>query len=287
MALARVRFRVDTTPDTDSTSDLTAAITSTSSPTSISVQQGTDFEVNQNVKIGSEEMTVTNIASNTLTVARGVNGTTATTHNNNLNLFKDDSPTYTPTQNPNIGTDVSQTYDGIVAKKSIGGKTFTFAKALNEDLIEQGLCPEALKQIDVIYVGTHHNATSQLAKLVVPTLTVFEKDGSFVNQNFRLQRFKQAVPGPKSVTSEIVFLPKLIAQLQGDVHAVSPDMRQLWQHIAQETDVIEEAVSWHTLPDEGLALNADPFSALDFVESKNLKYDPEALQAAKAVASID
>jgi hypothetical protein len=84
-----------------------------------------------------------------------------------------------------------------------------------------------------------------------------------------------------------VFLPKLIAQLQGDVHAVSPDMRQLWQHIAQETDVIEEAVSWHTLPDEGLALNADPFSALDFVESKNLKYDPEALQAAKAVASID
>lgn len=158
---------------------------------------------------------------------------------------------------------------------------------VNEDLIEQGLSPESLEQIDVIYVGTHHNATTQLAKLVVPTLTVFEKDGSFVNQNFRLQRFKQAVPGPKSVTSEIVFLPKLIAQLQGDVHAVSPDMRQLWQHIAQETDVIEEAVSWHTLPDEGLALNAKPFSALDFVESKNLKYDPEALQAAKAVASVD
>jgi NADH-quinone oxidoreductase subunit G len=158
---------------------------------------------------------------------------------------------------------------------------------VNEDLIEQGLSPEFLEQIDVIYVGTHHNATTQLAKLVMPTLTVFEKDGSFVNQNFRLQRFKQAVPGPKSMTSEIVFLPKLIAQLQGDVHAVSPDMRQLWQHIAQETDVIEETVSWHTLPDEGLALNAEPFSALDFVESKNLKYDPEALQAAKAVASVD
>jgi len=126
MALARVRFRVDTTPDTDSTSDLAAAISSTSA-TSISVDDGTDFEVNQNIKVGSEEMTITNISSNTLTVVRGVNGTTAATHSDNANVFKDDSATYTPTQNPNIGTDVSQTYDGIVAKKSIGGKTFTFA----------------------------------------------------------------------------------------------------------------------------------------------------------------
>jgi len=126
MALARVRFRVDTTPDTDSTSDLTAAITSTSA-TSISVQQGTDFEVNQNVKIGSEEMTVTNIASNTLTVVRGVNGTTATTHNNNLNLYKDDSPTYTPTQNPNIAGEQPLEYDGIVARKSLSGKTYAVA----------------------------------------------------------------------------------------------------------------------------------------------------------------
>ena len=80
--------------------------------------------------------------------------------------------------------------------------------------------------------------------------------------------------------SEIVFLPKLLALLQGDTHAVSPDMRQLWQAIAQETDVIDASVSWHSLPDDGLSLNAEPFSALDFVESKNLKYDPEALQTA-------
>ena len=66
MALARVRFRVDTTPDTDSTSDLSAAISSTSA-TSISVDDGTDFEVNQNIKVDSEEITVTNISSNTLT----------------------------------------------------------------------------------------------------------------------------------------------------------------------------------------------------------------------------
>ena len=35
--------------------------------------------------------------------------------------------TYSPTQNPNIGTDLSKSYDGIVVKKALGGKTYTFA----------------------------------------------------------------------------------------------------------------------------------------------------------------
>jgi hypothetical protein len=35
--------------------------------------------------------------------------------------------TYSPTQNPNIGTDVSKQYDGIRVKKSLGGQTYTFA----------------------------------------------------------------------------------------------------------------------------------------------------------------
>ena len=126
MALARVRFRVDTTPDTDSTSDLAAAISSTSA-TSISVDDGTDFEVNQNIKVGSEEMTITNISSNTLTVVRGVNGTTAATHSDNANVFEDDSLTYTPTQNPNIAGEQPLEYDGIVARKSLSGKTYAVA----------------------------------------------------------------------------------------------------------------------------------------------------------------
>ena len=157
MALARVRFRVDTTPDTDSTSDLAAAISSTSA-TSISVDDGTDFEVNQNIKVDNEEMTVTNIASNTLTVVRGVNGTTAATHSDNANVFEDDSHTYTPTQNPNIGTDVSQTYDGIVAKKSIGGKTFTFANH-ESSRIQRKLVYENISEANKNRLVALHNYT--------------------------------------------------------------------------------------------------------------------------------
>lgn len=37
------------------------------------------------------------------------------------------SGTYSPDQNPNIGTEVSKKYDGIKVKKSLGGETYTFA----------------------------------------------------------------------------------------------------------------------------------------------------------------
>ena len=126
MALARVRFRVDTTPDSDSTSLLNGAITSTSA-TSVVVDQGGDFENNQNIKVDSEEMTITNISGNTLTVIRGVNGTIAATHIDNRIVYRDDSFLYTPTNNPNIAGEQPLEYDGIIARKSLSGKTYAVA----------------------------------------------------------------------------------------------------------------------------------------------------------------
>ena len=126
MAITRARFRVDTTPDTDSTSDLNGAITDANA-TSIIVDDGTDFEVGQNILVGSEEMTITAISTHTLTVIRGVKSTTKATHSDNANVLKDDSPTYTPTQSPNIASEQPKQYDGVVARKTLGGTTFAVA----------------------------------------------------------------------------------------------------------------------------------------------------------------
>jgi len=35
--------------------------------------------------------------------------------------------TYSPDQNPNIGTGLTKGYDGIIVQKALGGKTYTFA----------------------------------------------------------------------------------------------------------------------------------------------------------------
>lgn len=48
--------------------------------TGVDVDAGTDFAIGQTILIDSEQMYITGIATNTLTVERGVNGTTAATH---------------------------------------------------------------------------------------------------------------------------------------------------------------------------------------------------------------
>jgi hypothetical protein len=46
----------------------------------MAVTSGADFAVAQTIIAGSEQMLITSISSNTLTVSRGLNGTTAETH---------------------------------------------------------------------------------------------------------------------------------------------------------------------------------------------------------------
>ena len=52
----------------------------TASATTVVVDTGGDFEVLQTILVDSEQMYITAISSNNLTVERGVNGTTAATH---------------------------------------------------------------------------------------------------------------------------------------------------------------------------------------------------------------
>ena len=42
-------------------------------------------------------------------------------------------------------------------------------------------------------------------------------------------------------------------------------------------------LAWQKIPDEGLKLEAGSLAQLDFVESKNLKYDPATPEAAEAL----
>ena len=57
------------------------------SETAIDVDDGTDFDVNQVIQIDDEFMLITSIASDTLTVVRGYQDTTAASHNDDTAIF--------------------------------------------------------------------------------------------------------------------------------------------------------------------------------------------------------
>jgi NADH-quinone oxidoreductase subunit G len=162
-----------------------------------------------------------------------------------------------------------------------GGKIKTVI-SLNEDLATAGLSAAQLAKVSVVYLGTHANAATAAAKIVIPTLSVFEKNGTFVNQQFRIQKFFKCVPGAAGATDDLVVLAKLIAAVGGA--SVASEINGLWSTIAAEVPALR-TMTFANLPETGLLLDATPWAALPFVEGTTLHYKPaSAAPAAPVVA---
>ncbi len=142
--------------------------------------------------------------------------------------------------------------------------------SIGEDLAEAGLTAAQLAKVAIVYLGTHANATSAAARVVFPTLTIFEKSGTFVNQQFRIQKFLKAVPGPTGLPDDLVVLAKL-ASAAGS--SVPSEINALWKLIAAEIPALG-TMTFANLPETGLLLDATPWSGLPFVEGETLHYKP-------------
>jgi len=147
---------------------------------------------------------------------------------------------------------------------------------VNEDITQLGISDELLAKTKIVYLGTCANSTSQIARVVCPTLSVFEKEGSFVNQSFRLQKFNSAVPGPQGVRSDLKTLGTIASGLADENYA-GLSIDQVWEQIAKTTEHFN-GLSWRTIGDEGTVLDPTPFLDLSFVETVNLKFDPAAFK---------
>jgi NADH-quinone oxidoreductase subunit G len=143
--------------------------------------------------------------------------------------------------------------------------------SIGEDLAEAGLTAAQLAKVAIVYLGTHANATSAAARVVFPTLTIFEKSGTFVNQQFRIQKFLKTVPGMTGATDDLVVLAKLVAAAGGV--SVPSEINALWKAIAAEISVLG-TMTFANLPETGLLLDATPWSGLPFVEGETLHYKP-------------
>ena len=58
------------------------------------------------------------------------------------------------------------------AAQHLAKRNVVFQPAINEDLAAAGLSAEQLAKLTIIHVGTHANATSAAAKVLIPTLTI-------------------------------------------------------------------------------------------------------------------
>ncbi len=149
--------------------------------------------------------------------------------------------------------------------------------SLGEDLTQCGLGRDLLEKSNLIYFGTHCNETGEVAHVLFPTLTVFEKSGSFLNQQFRLQTFHTAVPGPAGIRPDIDSLGKLLHCL--DPETIPPSNTvDIWASMSSGIPQFA-GVSVENIPKTGLLIDGSQWAQLPFIEGKSLHYDPATQQS--------
>lgn len=143
----------------------------------------------------------------------------------------------------------------------------------SEDLEKSGLS-ESQMNVPIVYVGTHQNSTVNAAKVVLPSLSVFEKSGSFINRSFILQFFKQAVPGPAGVLGDTQLISELIHRLSGE-ERLSTVPSDLWAAIAEKSNQVFSGITYQELLKNCIQLDGSSWSELPFVEQQALHYNLE------------
>ena len=153
--------------------------------------------------------------------------------------------------------------------------------SVGEDLEAAGLSAAQLAKVKVVYLGTHAVPTAGIAAVTLPTLTAFEKHGTMVNQQFRLQKFAGVVPGPQGATNDLIVLAKLATAAGA---AMPSDLGSVWKLLAAEISGLAP-ITYANLPGTGLLLDPTPWLALPFAEGETLHYKPAApaVPAASAV----
>lgn len=119
-------------------STATAAEAIDTSETGIDVSSGTVFDIGQSIRIDSEDMLITAIATNTLTVIRAINGTTAASH---LTSTAIDYLAYEPPIQEACYLKALQSYKRRVGTGSGGNVTLGAGSAPSDKSIEEKLAP--------------------------------------------------------------------------------------------------------------------------------------------------
>ncbi|MCC5834098.1 MAG: (2Fe-2S)-binding protein [Opitutales bacterium] len=149
---------------------------------------------------------------------------------------------------------------------------------VGEDITQAGISIDQIKKANVVYIGAVHCDTAQYAKVEIPLLTVFEKAGSFINQQFRVQKFAQAVPGPKGVLFGLSNFTQLLAAVSDGKDRIEPSPAAVWTEMAAAIDEFKE-LSFSAIPSTGQLIPADRFADLPFVEGKSLHFEPRTAVA--------
>ena len=144
---------------------------------------------------------------------------------------------------------------------------------IDEDLLASGVDQENLKDVDIVFLGTHSHATSNMARVVLPSFTVFEKEGSFINRSFIVQAFEQAIPGPVGLSSQVEILSLIINHLRADSDPLDTKLDGVWKSMGEVLSDLIGDCDFRSLIKAPFQIDGSKWSHLDFVEKNALNFE--------------
>jgi len=142
---------------------------------------------------------------------------------------------------------------------------------VNEDLLSSGVEAESLLGKSIVYLGTHANDTTNLAEVIIPTLTSFEKKGTFINRSFFVQGFEQSIPGLPGLLPDVHILSKLLDELDNE-NKVTSDFSLIWKNLSSPPNSPFKGMSFSDSLRGSLKVDGAKWKDLPFVESNALHY---------------
>ena len=123
---------------------------------------------------------------------------------------------------------------------------------LGEDPLSAGYTVEELEKLSNLFLFSFAESESTAtASVVLSACAYFEKRGTFVNRNGRIQKFMKAVDGPGSTEPELESLLFLLEKLGEKTHGKS--IEGVFNWMSDETEGLKK-VRWAGIGDLGIAL---------------------------------
>jgi NADH dehydrogenase/NADH:ubiquinone oxidoreductase subunit G len=127
---------------------------------------------------------------------------------------------------------------------------------LDSDFGKAAYTPEVVERLRrakvLIVLGWADSPLAKAADVALPVATHTEKDGTFVNLEWRAQRFNAAFPAPGQVRSTVEVLTDLLSRFDSNWAGLTTP--QVFDRIAAQVPAFA-GLQWRTLPATGASLH--------------------------------
>ncbi|MDR1173815.1 MAG: (2Fe-2S)-binding protein [Puniceicoccales bacterium] len=118
--------------------------------------------------------------------------------------------------------------------------------SINEEIFSYGIPYVLPDGLEIFYIGTENNKTAKRATVIIPVATVFENTGTFINKDWRLQKFYKAVNPPNDNIFPMWYIFSLLLNIY--LSASEKELLWLddvWTNMTREVDLLADVDFFH------------------------------------------